>query len=47
MSEPHKFLGPLEAINGVLMIGVSTSVLMTAFQDSLRKTLHARAEDVS
>jgi hypothetical protein len=47
MSEQHKFLGPLEAINGVLMIGVSTSALMTAFQDSMRKTLHARGEDAS
>lgn len=33
MSDKHKLLGPLEAVNGVLMIGVSTSVLMLAFQD--------------
>ena len=33
MSEAHRMLGPLEAINGVLMIGVSTAVLMSAFQD--------------
>lgn len=42
MSPEHKFLGPLEAINGVLMIGVSTAALMTAFQDAMRKTLGAR-----
>ena len=44
MSERHRLLGPLEAINGVLMIGVSTSVLMTAFQDALRKTVEARQQ---
>ena len=42
MSGDHKLLGPLEAINGVLMIGVSTAALMTAFQDSLKKTVMAR-----
>lgn len=42
MSERHKLLGPLEAINGVLMIGVSTAALLSAFQDSLKKTLQAR-----
>lgn len=44
MSEKHKFLGPLEAINGVLMIGVSTAALTAAFQDAIRKrkTLRAR-----
>ena len=42
MSDEHKLLGPLEAINGVLMIGVSTAVLMTSFQDALKKTVRAR-----
>ena len=42
MSAEHKLLGPLEAVNGVLMIGVSTAALMTAFQDSVKKTLQAR-----
>jgi len=37
MSEQHRLLGPLEAINGVLMIGVSTAALMSAFQDIMRK----------
>jgi len=44
MSEQHKLLGPLEAINGVLMIGISTAALMTTFQDSLRKTLQTKKE---
>jgi len=42
MSAEHKLLGPLEAVNGVLMIGVSTAALMTAFQDAMRKTVEAR-----
>ncbi|NVK40502.1 MAG: two pore domain potassium channel family protein [Oceanospirillaceae bacterium] len=42
MTEQHKLLGPLQAINGVLMIGVSTAALMSAFQDALKKTLQAR-----
>ena len=40
MSDKHKLLGALEAINGVLMIGVSTAALMTVFQ-KLSKTLLA------
>jgi hypothetical protein len=45
MSQRHRLLGPLEAINGALMIGVSTAVLMAALQDALRKTLVARSND--
>lgn len=42
MSDQYKLLGPLEAINGVLMIGASTAALMASFQDSMKKTLRAR-----
>jgi hypothetical protein len=42
MSVGHRLLGPLEAVNGVLMIGVSTAALMTAFQDAMRNTVEAR-----
>lgn len=42
MSEAHRLLGPLESLNGVLMIGVSTATLMTAFQDALDRTIKAR-----
>ena len=42
MSEKHKLLGPLQAINGVLMIGVSTAALMATFQDAMKKTIQAR-----
>jgi len=45
MSPAHKLLGPLEAINGVLMIGVSTAAMMSAFQDAIRKTMEARRHD--
>lgn len=41
MSEEHRLLGPLQAINGVLMIGFSTAVLMSTVTDILRKTGHA------
>lgn len=36
MSVDHRILGPLEAINGVLMIGVSTAVLMSALQNLMK-----------
>jgi hypothetical protein len=44
MSARHRLLGPLEAINGALMIGASTATLIITFQDSLQKTLHARSD---
>jgi hypothetical protein len=44
MSEKHRLLGPIQAINGVLMIGVSTAALMTFFQDAVAKTLRARGK---
>jgi len=44
MSEKHKLLGPIQAINGVLMIGVSTAALMAAFQDAVKKTIRAKQE---
>ncbi|MBV1915909.1 MAG: two pore domain potassium channel family protein [Pseudomonadales bacterium] len=37
MSDRHKLLGALEALNGVLMIGVSTAALMGPFKDALKK----------
>ena len=35
MSLEHRILGPLEAINGALMIGVSTAALSRAFREVL------------
>jgi len=37
MSEKHRLLGALEAVNGALMVGVSTAALLLALQDALRK----------
>ena len=42
MSENHRILGPMQAINGVLMIGVSTAVMMSALQDALHRIREAR-----
>ncbi len=40
MSEKHRLLGALEAINGVLMIGISTAALSTPFKDLLKARTH-------
>lgn len=37
MSARHRLLGPLEAINGALMIGASTATLIVAFQDLVHR----------
>jgi len=42
MSEDRRTLGPMQSVNGVLMIGVSTAVMMSALQDALHKTREAR-----
>lgn len=39
MSDKHRLLGPLEAINGVLMIGITTAALMSIFQDVIKRTV--------
>jgi hypothetical protein len=38
MSARHKLLGPLEAVNGALMIGASTATLMVAFQGWMQRS---------
>jgi hypothetical protein len=42
MSEQRRMLGPMQAINGVLMVGVSTAVVMSALQDALKLIHDAR-----
>lgn len=44
MSPAHRILGPMQAINGVLMIGATTAVMMSASQDALRRTRNARQQ---
>lgn len=42
MSEDRRILGPMQAVNGVLMIGVSTAVMMATLQDALKRMDRAR-----
>jgi hypothetical protein len=42
MSAEHKLLGPLEAISGALMIGVSTAAMISSFQHEINATPGAR-----
>jgi len=42
MSENYRLLGPMESVNGVLMIGISTAALTAAFQDAIKRTIQAR-----
>ena len=44
MSEEHRILGPMQSINGVLMVGVSTAVMMAALQDALKRTQASRGD---
>ena len=41
MSEERRILGPMQAINGVLMVGVSTAVMMTTLQDAVQRMENA------
>lgn len=38
MSEKYRFLAPLQAINGMLMIGISTATLLSTVDDALTRT---------
>ena len=41
MTEEHRILGPMQAINGVLMVGVSTAVMITTLQDAIKRMVDA------
>jgi hypothetical protein len=43
MSARHKLLGPLEGMNGALMIGLSTAALTGVVQDVTRRASEARS----
>lgn len=45
MTERNRLLGPLEAINGVLMIGVSTAALLATFQHAVKTAMAARSDE--
>ncbi len=36
MSERWRLLGPLQALNGVLMVGLSTASFMTTLRDAVK-----------
>ena len=36
MSQPWRFLGPLESVNGILMFGISTAVMTAAVLDVVK-----------
>lgn len=40
MSEKWKLLGPLEAVNGALMIGLSGACMLTVLQITIKKVRH-------
>lgn len=46
MSDQWRLLGPIQAINGVLMIGVSTATIGQATQDALRHVWSVRQKSV-
>ena len=41
MSEQRRILGPLQAMNGVLMIVVSTAAFMTVLRDAVQHSAHS------
>jgi len=41
MSKNWKLLGPLEAVNGVLMLGMSAATLMAIMQNMIKSQLEA------
>jgi len=45
MGDRWRFLGPLEAVNGILMFGISTAVMTAAVLDVLRHRTDALRED--
>lgn len=42
MSEDYRLLGPLEAVNGILMVGVSTAGLVAIFHDMVKHKFKKR-----
>jgi hypothetical protein len=43
MSDRWRLLGPIQAINGVLMIGISTAAITTVVQDALERRAHLKS----
>ncbi len=47
MSKNWKLLGPLEAVNGVLMLGMTAAALMVILQQLVKAQIGSLAEDES
>ncbi|WP_439102072.1 potassium channel family protein [Congregibacter sp.] len=45
MSDARKLLGPIQAINGVLMVGMSTAAVMTTLRDAVKHNTHGWAAE--
>jgi len=43
MTRPRRLLGPLEAVNGVLMLGMSAATLMAIMQHMITSLIEARS----
>ena len=41
MSESRRILGPVQAMNGILMVGVTTAAFMTVLRDALKHAARA------
>ncbi|MEE4278244.1 MAG: ion channel [Halieaceae bacterium] len=41
MSEKWRLLGPVEALNGILMVGVSTAAFMTTLRDAVKQSVRS------
>ena len=44
MTEKWRLLGPLESLNGIIMMGVSTSALLWTFQDTIKVMLEEKGK---
>lgn len=45
MSNQWRLLGPLESLNGIVMVGVSTSALLWTLQDTLKVLLKQKSRE--
>ena len=45
MSEEHRLLGPIQALNGVLMVGISTAAFMTTLRDCVQQSRPNRSSE--
>ncbi|MFT7289546.1 MAG: hypothetical protein ACI87W_003683 [Halieaceae bacterium] len=45
MSESRRVLGPTQALNGVLMVGMSTGAFMTTLRDAVKHSKHGWTAD--